>query len=505
MEAPRAVTPYILEYPMTLSPVKVFEAFEDDPYSFLLESGMNLYHLGRFSFIGSDPFTILKTKGDLISVREGVNERSFRGNPFEVLRTLLGQYRVRGEGIGRFAAIRGWCGRGRIAQGKPAPLLAGAVGFLGYDLNRFIERLPSRSLDDLGLPDCLLGFYDRVVIFDHVKKKLFIASTGLPETEPAPAARRAALRAKEMAERIRALEGRSARQLDARGWMLDAGLSSDPPTSHIQHLTSNFTREEYLEAISRAKEYIAAGDIYQVNLSQRLSADLPVPPFELYKRLRRINPAPFAGFLNFDGVTVVSASPERFLRLKGRMIETRPMKGTRPRGKTPSEDRQLKEELLRSEKEKAELVMIVDLERNDLGRVSEAGSVRVKALRTLEMYATVFQTTATIVGRLREDRDRIDLLKACFPGGSVTGAPKIRAMEIIEELEPTKRGIYTGSIGYLGFDGDMDLNIVIRTFVIKKGKAFFQVGGGIVADSQPEAEYEETMVKARALIETLLR
>ncbi|MFN3476447.1 MAG: anthranilate synthase component I family protein, partial [Candidatus Methylomirabilales bacterium] len=393
MEAPRAITPYILEYPMAFSPVEVFEAFKDDPYSFLLESGMNLYHLGRFSFIGSDPFTILKTKGDAIEVREGSRERSIRGNPFEALRALLGQYRVKGD-----------------RRQKPAPLLAGAVGFLGYDLNRFIERLPSRSLDDLKLPDCLLGFYDRVAIFDHVKKKLFIASTGLPETEPALAARRAALRAKEMAERIRALEGRSPQRVSdpppATGrWPLAARRPPAPSPSPIHHLTSNFTREGYLEAIQKAKEYIAAGDIYQVNLSQRFSADLPVPPFELYKRLRRINPAPFAAFLNFQEVAVVSASPERFLRLKGRMIETRPMKGTRPRGKTPSEDRQLKEELLRSEKEKAELVMIVDLERNDLGRVAEAGSVQVKALRTVETYATVFQTTATVVGRLREDQD----------------------------------------------------------------------------------------------------
>jgi len=262
--------------------------------------------------------------------------------------------------------------------------------------------------------------------------------------------------------------------------------------------------EEYLEAVRRAKEYIAAGDIYQVNMSQRLSANLPVPPFELYKRLRRITPAPFASFLNFGQVVVVGASPERLLHVRDGFVETRPMKGTRPRGKTPSEDRQFQEELLQSEKERAELLMIVDLERNDLGRVCEYGSVRVKALRTLETYATVFQTTATVVGTLRKDQDCIGLVKACFPGGSVTGVPKIRAMEIIDELEPTRRGIYTGSVGYFSFDGDLDLNVVIRTFVLKDGKAFFQVGGGIVADSQPEAEYEETMVKARALIEALL-
>ncbi|MCK4262328.1 aminodeoxychorismate synthase component I, partial [bacterium] len=257
--------------------------------------------------------------------------------------------------------------------------------------------------------------------------------------------------------------------------------------------------EGYLNAVRRAKDYIGKGDIYQVNLSQRFSADFSTPPYELYKRLRSINPAPFASFLNFDGVAIVGASPERFLRLRGGKVETRPMKGTRPRGKSLEEDSKLREELLQSEKDKAELVMIVDLERNDLGKVCEYGSVQVTESRTLEPYATVFQTTATIEGRLREGKDSVDLLKATFPGGSITGAPKVRAMEIIDELEPTKRGIYTGSIGYLSFSGALDLNIVIRTFILKDGRAYFQVGGGIVADSCPEAEYEETLDKAKAL------
>ncbi|MCD5401764.1 aminodeoxychorismate synthase component I, partial [candidate division NPL-UPA2 bacterium] len=267
--------------------------------------------------------------------------------------------------------------------------------------------------------------------------------------------------------------------------------------------SSNFVKEDYLKAVRKAKEYIGAGDIYQVNLSQRLSADLSILPFELYKRLRQINPAPFASFLNFDGIAIVSASPERFLCLRGRQVETRPMKGTRPRGQDRREDERQKAELLNSEKDKAELVMIVDLERNDLGRVCEYGSVRLREPRTLEPYATVFQTTATVEGMLRKGKDRVDLLKATFPGGSITGAPKVRAMEIIDELEPTKRNLYTGSLGYLSFSGEMDLNIVIRTFLLKEGKAYFQVGGGIVADSDPEAEYEETLDKAKALIEAV--
>jgi para-aminobenzoate synthetase component 1 len=268
-------------------------------------------------------------------------------------------------------------------------------------------------------------------------------------------------------------------------------------------LRSNFTRDEYLQAVENAIEYIANGDIFQVNLSQRFSVDLAVDPYELYLRLRSISPAPFACYLNFGEVTVASASPERFLHLDGNTVETRPMKGTRPRGQSPAEDDVLGVELLKSEKDRAENIMIVDLERNDLGKVCEYGSVQVSDLCKLEKYATVFQLTSSVTGKLREDKDRIDLLKAAFPGGSITGAPKVRAMEIIDELEPTRRGIYTGSVGYLGFDGCMDLNIVIRTFVIKGGKVYFQVGGGIVSDSDPEAEYQETLDKARALMAAL--
>jgi len=267
--------------------------------------------------------------------------------------------------------------------------------------------------------------------------------------------------------------------------------------------SSNFTPEEYIKAVGKVREYIAAGDVFQVNLSQRFEANLTVPPYALYRRLRQVNPAPFASYLNFDGVTVVSASPERFLKLQGDLVETRPIKGTRPRGKDSVEDAALAQELLHSIKDRAENIMIVDLERNDLGRVCRYGSIKVTELAILETFPTVFHLTSTIVGRLRQDKSNIDLLKAAFPGGSITGAPKVRAMEIIDELEPTKRSIYTGSIGYLSFNGDIDLNIVIRTFLIKGDKAYFQVGGGIVYDSNPEAEYRETLDKAKALIQAL--
>ena len=268
-------------------------------------------------------------------------------------------------------------------------------------------------------------------------------------------------------------------------------------------LRANFSHEQYLEAVEAGREYIAAGDTFQVNLSQRFEAELPIPPYELYRHLRHINPAPFAAYLNFDEVTILSASPERFLKVKGDLVETRPMKGTRPRGSSPAEDEALARELQNSLKDRAENVMIVDLERNDLGRVCRFGTVKVRELWTLEKYATVFQLTSTVEGKLRQDKGRIDLLKACFPGGSITGAPKVRAMEIIDELEPTRRSIYTGSIGYLSFGGEMDLSIVIRTILIKDGKAYFQVGGGIVYDSDPEAEYQETLDKAKALFQAL--
>ena len=268
-------------------------------------------------------------------------------------------------------------------------------------------------------------------------------------------------------------------------------------------LCSGFTHEGYLKAVEAVREYIKAGDIFQANLSQRFEADMPVPPYELYRRLRRINPAPFAGYLNFDGVAVVSASPERFLRLQKGVVETRPIKGTRPRGKDRGEDERLALELVQSIKDKAEHMMIVDLERNDLGRVCRYGTVRVSELMALEKYSTVFHLTSTIEGHLRPGKSAIDLLKATFPGGSITGAPKVRAMEIIDELEPTRRSVYTGSIGYIGFDGGLDLNIVIRTILVKGGRAYFQVGGGVVYDSDPEGEYIETLDKARALIRAL--
>jgi para-aminobenzoate synthetase component 1 len=331
------------------------------------------------------------------------------------------------------------------------------------------------------------GVYDFVVTYDHEKGNAHLAAVNLADEPEA-----------KFRERVKTrLHG-----------LLETAHKENSEPLHIKEPSekaeSNFIKDEYLRAVERAKGYIAAGDIYQVNLSQRFSTAAPADAVSLYRALRGINPAPFSAFLGIGDKAVLSSSPERFMKLRGRRAETRPIKGTRPRREGDGKFNALmRAELLASEKDAAELAMIVDLERNDLGRVSEYGSVRVAEPRVIEEYPTVCHLVATVESRLRPDVDALGLIQASFPGGSITGAPKIRAMEIIDDLEPTRRGVYTGSIGYIGFDGNMDTNIVIRTITISGGRAYFQVGGGIVADSEPEAEYQETLDKGRALFRTL--
>ena len=471
--------PLIFEFNPRLSAPQCFELFHKHPFSFFLDSGMGPTNLGRYSFMGSDPFLVVKSRASEVSLCRGSSTETREGNPFNIVAELLETYTV-------------------DSSASPVPFVGGAVGYFSYDLCHHVEDLSSTATDDLGLPECYLAFYDCVVAFDHVEGKAYIISTGFPELDED----RRMLRAKERLDVVR------------------QRLSEDPPAACLGSIKldsarigryqeqqrqsrCNFSREAYVQAVQSVREYIAAGDVFQVNLSQRFEADLPMPPFELYERLREINPAPFAAYLDFDEVKVLSASPERFLRVEGGLVETRPMKGTRPRGSSPAEDEALGAELVNSIKDRAENVMIVDLERNDLGRVCQFGTVKVRDLYTLEKYATVFQLTSTIEGRLLPDKTRFDLLKGCFPGGSITGAPKVRAMEIIDELEPTRRSVYTGGIGYLSFGGEMDLNMAIRTILVKECRAYFQVGGGITYSSDPEAEYQETMDKAKALLEAL--
>ena len=446
----------------TPGPENAFRTLARDPHPFFLDSALAMPRVSRYSILGSDPFLVMTSKGTCIRLREGNRVRTEQGNPFTLLRHLLNCRRVRPH--------------------PQVPFVGGAVGYLAYDLCHFVERLPCTTLDDIGLPDLYLAFYDTAVVYDHAANNAWVVAADLDVAGRAPAEHRAAL----LAER----------------------LASPPPPrccdkAAANDIVCNFTRREYLRAVQRSKDYIAAGDIFQVNLSRRFETKLALPPEELYLRLRRANPAPMAAYLAFDDCAVVSASPERFLKVRGGHVETRPIKGTRPRGNTPAEDRSLGRELLASEKDNAELAMIVDLERNDLGRVCSYGTVRVTERRALESFPTVHHLVATVEGDLHGDCDLVGLLRASFPGGSITGAPKIRAMQIIDELEPTRRSVYTGTIGYLGFDGGMDTSIVIRTFLINRDRVYFQAGGGIVADSDLADEYDETYHKARALIEAV--
>jgi len=425
---------------------------------------MGRERLGRYSFLGAEPFLRLASRGSQVTCWEEGSTRTYLTNPFDALRDALARFPTE-------------------PTGSPVPFTGGAVGYLAYDLGRTLERLPAQAQDDLALPELYLCFYDAVLAFDHLRGKAYAVAPELPGRPPA--AQRVA-RLKELAREAAAL--------------VPTGIQVLPTRSELQ---GNFTHEAYLAAVERAREYIAAGDIFQVNLSQRFDTVWPHPMDSLYLKLRSVNPSPFAAYLGYPEVAVVSASPERFLRLEGDRVETRPIKGTRPRGREPGQDAALARELAASAKDRAEHVMIVDLERNDLGRVCRYGSVKVSELMALEEYSTVFHLTSTVEGRLRAGKGPLDLVRACFPGGSITGAPKVHAMEIIEELEPTRRSVYTGSIGYIGFDGAMDLNIAIRTILVTKGRAYFQVGGAVVYDSEPEAEYQETWHKARALVQAL--
>ena len=442
-------------------PAQLMPAFLDMPFPALLDGAMPGAPGSRFSYLSADPFLVVRCRGSRLSLlRRGVLEEA-EGDPWALTKELLDGYRVEGR------------------PGLP-PFQGGVIGYWGYDLGRHLERLPSLSVDDLGLPELYLGFYDWALAHDGDTGVSYLISTGLPDGSE----QRAEEREAEVMDRL----------ASAPGAAPVAG-----PTSRPADLRSNFSRDSYMAAVERVKAYLAAGDAYQVNLSQRFQSPYEGDPWSLYLRLREANPAPFAAYLGFPEMQVLSASPEEFLRLDGGRVRVRPIKGTRPVGATAGETEALTAELLASEKERAENVMIVDLIRNDIGRVCRIGSVEVPSLFAVERHPTVLHLVSTVTGELRQGTDAIDLLRACFPGGSVTGAPKVRAMEIIEELEPVRRGVYCGAIGYVSFSGDMGTSIAIRTLVLASGQAYLQAGGGIVSDSEPAAEYEETLHKARGL------
>ena len=475
-------------------PAEVAGRFLDLPWLLLLDSASagtgapDTHALGRFSFLAADPAAVVRSKGRVVQVLEGGTWHSAAGDALDVARGWLGDMAVE-------------------PMPEVPPFQGGVAGYIGYDYGAVLERIPPARYDDLAVPDVVLGLYDWVIAWDHQAGMAWLVSLGAPARGEARA-RRAEERRRMVLERLGSAGSRVARPAaPAGGEPWPRGPADQASTSDAAGdigLRSTFTHRGYLDAVARVREYIVAGDIFQANLSQRFQAPLRESPFELYCRLRRRNPAPFASYLAFDGVAVLSASPERFLRLEpGRQVETRPIKGTRPRGLGPMHDAALGRALAESEKDRAENVMIVDLLRNDLSRVCRPGTVRVPELFALEQHPTVHHLVSTVVGELAPDADAVDLVRAAFPGGSITGAPKVRAMEIIAELEPTRRGVYCGSIGYLSATGAMDTSIVIRTFVLREGEVYFQAGGGIVADSDPELEYRETLDKAGGLIATL--
>jgi para-aminobenzoate synthetase component I len=482
--------PLVEQLAPTPDPLETCARFADLPFLVLLDSTADPELLGRYSFLAADPYTAVRAKGLL--TQQLVEGRWIRvdGDPLAQVEALLEPFRS-------------------SPVADVPPFQGGAAGYVGYDWGAALERVPRARSDDLAVPDLLLGLYDWVIAWDHRTGRAWAISTGMPEKGTAQG-RRAARRLAFVRERL--ADGRMGGWAD--GLSRSSLRSAHPPirlsapsypVPDISGIRSNFTRDGYLDAVARVIEYIRGGDIFQANLSQRLEAPLVGTPLALYGRLRQRNPAPFAAFLDFGDLVVASSSPERFLRVQpdGR-VETRPIKGTRPRGVGPEHDAALALALTESAKDRAENVMIVDLLRNDLSRVCRPGTVRVPELFALEHYATVHHLVSTVVGDLASGRDAVDVLRAAFPGGSITGAPKVRAMQIIAELEPTARGVYCGAIGYLSTSGALDSSIVIRTYLVRGRDVYFQVGGGIVADSEPEQEYRETLDKARGLIAALL-
>ena len=462
------------------------------PWCTWLDSGSDATGLGRWSFLCADPWASLRAFGARTERWTGGTWTPVPGDILTALDRELAPL---------------WLSSGADAP----PFQGGAAGYIGYDWGRVLEpRIPEFAIADLGLPDAKFGLFDVVVAWDHVHHEGWLVSTGDPATGPAREAR-ARARLREMLDWLAAPASTElADALASRPDGLAPGVEAAPsyPVIGIDDaedigLRSTFTHRGYLSAVQRVREYILAGDIFQANLSQRFQAPLAEPAGRLYARLRQRNPAPFGAWLSLGGVTVLSVSPERFLRLEGREVETRPIKGTRPRGLGPMHDEALGKELAESEKDRAENVMIVDLLRNDLSRVCAPGTVRVPELFHLEQHPTVHHLVSTVTGTLREGGRPADLLRASFPGGSITGAPKVRAMEIIAELEPTQRGPYCGTIGYVSVTGTMDTSIAIRTCVVRGGSVYFSGGGGIVADSDPELEYRETLHKVKGIVRTL--
>lgn len=446
---------HIKEINTDLDGFDIYSAFNHSENCALLDSGRDFDSLGRYSFIGINPFITIK------SIDGGYlfNGEKRSGDILTQIREVLEKYKT-----------------------KPVldiPLSAGGIGYFSYDFCRKFEESTNKLTDETGLPEVHFCFYDNIIIVDNLLKKVYITALGI---------------LKGAEECISEIESK----INSA-----TAINYEEVKKKDNIFVSNFTEDEYISAVDKIKDYIVQGDVYIANLTQQYKCTTKRQPYDIYKDLRNINPSPFAAFINFEDYSIISSSPERFMQVASREVETRPIKGTRPRGTTLEEDLKFREELLNSEKDKAELLMIVDLERNDLSKICKPNSVVVTELFKLEAYSTVFHLVSTVVGSLKDGKDALSCIENCTPGGSITGAPKVRSMEIIEELEGVKRNIYTGSIGYLSFDGNMDLNIAIRTILLKAENAWFGVGGGITFDSDSKAEYDETLDKAKALMRVL--
>lgn len=456
-----------------LTPVSAFlSVAAKEPNAFLLESVEGGEQVGRYTFLGVRPYMVLTARKGRVIIQRGKKRIQSDGSLLESVRNLLRQHRP------------------AHVPGMP-PLTAGAVGYFAYDVVRSLERLPETARDDLAMPDAALMFFDRLLAFDHVRHQIhIIAAVDVSAESPERAYARAT-------RDIDALEKQLANGLAASA--RDLARRHRKPSGKLKVQCAS-THDEFVDSVKKAKEYIAAGDVFQVVLSQRLDFVPGVAPFDIYRALRTVNPSPYMYFLRMGGVHVLGASPELLVRVTGQKLEYRPIAGTRPRGMDEATDKHMEQEMLSDAKERAEHVMLVDLGRNDLGRVSEYGSVKVRDLMYVERYSHVMHMVSSLEGCLRPGLDALDAFAACFPAGTLSGAPKVRAMEIIEELEPVRRGPYGGSVLYADFAGNLDSCITIRTMLLKGKRAYVQAGAGIVADSDPEREFQECINKAQALV-----
>ncbi|MFS0722643.1 anthranilate synthase component I [Paenibacillus sp. 1P07SE] len=462
----------------TETPIRLFQHFSQESHAFLLESVEGGVKWARYSYIGTDPFMLISGKDGVMTIEDKHGKQTTSERPLELLKARLRSF------------------RSPDMPGMPS-FTGGAIGFFGYDLLQYYEKLPAHRIDDLDMNDLQFMFCDQIIVFDHFKQQIqVIGNVHIPEgatdTEIAAVY-------ESTLTRIDAALARLQQPL-AVPMLTSSGMPTDPDLGEVN---SNVTKDQFIHNVQQAKEYIRAGDIFQVVLSQRFSIDTEVDPLHVYRVLRTMNPSPYMYYLKMGEETIVGTSPEALVKVDGDRVETRPIAGTRPRGKTDEEDLALEKELLADEKERAEHLMLVDLGRNDIGRVAEFGTVHCDAYMEIERYSHVMHIVSNVSGKLRKDKDFFDAFVSCMPAGTVSGAPKLRAMEIIAELENEARGAYAGAIGYLGFGGSLNTCITIRTIVFKHGKAYVQAGAGIVWDSVPEKEYEETVNKAKSSLKAI--